>query len=476
MITLMVRNRIPGPASLLSILILLLSTPAGRAQIQLGNHAQNVPNRDLGEDPGSAGSTSSILLNAFYTGDIITNGMGGVRQGTDYLHVINLMCTMNLDQLINWNNATFCIDLLGINGGNPSHNTGDFQGVSNIAAVSSWRPYELWLQQNFLSDRLSTLIGVYDVNSEFDVIETAGLFINSSFSMGPEFSKSGKNGAPTFPYPGLAMRVKARLSDNLLFQTAIMDGLPGDPDNPGSTQYRINKEEGALLSTELIFMTGKDDVSLLLPVSRCLQHRRRRIGFHELRGITRGRGTGRERGRGLKTDIAPQSYSKVAFGSWYYTSEFDDIRDYDAEGNPVVHKGNWGIYGLGEKIFFTNGGNTSEYVSVFLRAGISDKQINSIDGYLGCGIVLSESFSRSFQDPIGFAVAAAHISNKYSEITQPGNSTADNWEVSLELSYRAQVSSIFALQPDIQYVINPGIDPSIENVLIMGMRLELAFQ
>ena len=472
----MVRNRLSGPASLLGILILLLSAPAGNAQIQLGNKVQNVLSQVWREDQGSAFNTGGILINAFYTGDIITNRMGGLRHGTDYLHVINLTCMMSLDQLINWKKATMCIDILGTNGGNPSHNIGDFQGVSNIAAVSSWRPYELWLQQNFLNDRLSALIGVYDVNSEFDVVETAGLFINSSFSMGPEFSMSGKNGAPTFPYPGLAMRVKARLSDNLLIQTAIMDGLPGDPDNPGSTQYHISREEGALFSTELIFMAGKDGVSLPPPVSRRLQHRRRRVGFNELRGIPRRRGLGRERGRGLNPDSAQPSYSKVAFGGWYYTSEFDDLMDYDAEGNPVIHKGNWGVYGLGEKVLFSNESNPSDFVSVFLRAGISDKHINCIDGYLGCGIVVSESFFRGFQDPIGLAVAAAHMSSKFREMTWPGNGTDNDWEVSLELSYRAQASNMLAIQPDLQYIISPGFDPVIDNAFIIGMRLELAFQ
>jgi len=142
----------------------------------------------------------------------------------------------------------------------------------------------------------------------------------------------------------------------------------------------------------------------------------------------------------------------------------------------VTHRGNWGIYGLGEKVLLTKPDNPSEFMSAFIRAGISDGNINYIDAYRGCGIVFSQSFIRHDQDQLGLAVAAAHISSKAGDVSAAGNGADDRREIALELSYRAQVNSIFSLQPDIQYVINPGFDPSLENALLVGVRVEPAFQ
>ena len=43
-------------------------------------------------------------------------------------------------------------------------------------------------------NRFSALFGRYDLNSEFYRLQSAGLFLNSSFGIGPEFSLSGQNG------------------------------------------------------------------------------------------------------------------------------------------------------------------------------------------------------------------------------------------------------------------------------------------
>ncbi|MBX9897196.1 MAG: carbohydrate porin, partial [Qipengyuania sp.] len=43
------------------------------------------------------------------------------------------------------------------------------------------------------------------------------------------------------------------------------------------------------------------------------------------------------------------------------------------------------------------------------------------------------------------------------------------------ITYRIQLTEYFALQPDVQYVLNPGTDPSISNALAVGLRFELSW-
>ena len=48
-------------------------------------------------------------------------------------------------------------------------------------------------------------------------------------------------------------------------------------------------------------------------------------------------------------------------------------------------------------------------------------------------------------------------------------------ETALELTYRAQITDWFGLQPDIQYIINPGLDSELDNAFVYGFRFDVVF-
>jgi len=68
--------------------------------------------------------------------------------------------------------GTFFLYGLANHGHDASDDAGDAQGVDNIAAPQTIKLYEAWWQRAFLSDHISLLLGIYDLNSEFDAIET----------------------------------------------------------------------------------------------------------------------------------------------------------------------------------------------------------------------------------------------------------------------------------------------------------------
>ena len=45
----------------------------------------------------------------------------------------------------------------------------------------------------------------------------------------------------------------------------------------------------------------------------------------------------------------------------------------------------------------------------------------------------------------------------------------------LEVTYRAVINRKFAIQPDLQFVFNPGADSTRKNSLVAGLRLEISF-
>lgn len=71
--------------------------------------------------------------------------------------------------------------------------------ISNIeTGVRATRLYEAWLETG-LGERGSLRAGLYDLTSEFDVLETANLFIHSAHGIGSDIGLSGLNGPSIFP-------------------------------------------------------------------------------------------------------------------------------------------------------------------------------------------------------------------------------------------------------------------------------------
>jgi len=422
-----------------------------------------------------------ICLDAVYTGEVVSNLQGGIRHGSSYLDIVDLALTINFDHIVSWKGTSFYLDVFGTHGSDPCDCVGDFQGVSNIAAHNTWKTYEAWMQQNFLNEKFSILCGIYDLNSEFDVLETAGLFLNSSFGMGAEFAQSGKNGPSTFPSTALALRIKTQLSRNFCLQSAILDGVPDESENAWGATYRINKNDGALLTSEIIFITDKEQMGRFQWHSKRKQIHRRGRGFgkhrrffHKADDSKRRKqkpGNRHRKYRRLQRKIAKQTYSKFTIGGWHYTSDFTNFNS----GYPLQYQGSWGIYGLWEKSVFFDKENPQPGLSYFLRFGISEKNVNQVDKYVGAGIVHSGIFPQLHNDQMGVAIAAAHTSDKFKQAVLKDGERLDNWEMAIELSYRAEISGWCSFQPDLQYIINPGFNPVLKNAVTFGFRTEICF-
>jgi porin len=145
---------------------------------------------------------------------------------------------------------------------------------------------------------------------------------------------------------------------------------------------------------------------------------------------------------------------RYGFGAWQYTKNTDFI---DGTGAAKNH----GFYGIVEKPASESENN----LAWWFRAGTAQKSINEIGEYIGGGITLNNF---SGDDILGFAFASALASDAVSN-----DRAFEKHETTLELSYSIQINPWLRLQPDIQYVINPGISSEIDSATIIMLRAEI---
>ena len=391
---------------------------------------------------GLADSTATHAITTAFacTGEIVGNADGGRERGTAYTGAAAGQVTLLLRPLLGWRGARAFISVLGTHGRTPDRLVGDVQGVSNIAATAGVHLEEAWLQQNLLANRLSLLVGRYDLNSEFYRLQSAAAFVNSSFGMGPEFAQSGASGPSIFPHTSVGARIDFKPSRNTVWRLAVLDGVPVD--RPRHARAIFASGDGALFVGEMALLSRPDTA---VP----------------MRGERFQIGRGRAR---------PYS-AKVAIGGWYYTSSFPDLADTLSNGAPLRRRGSFGAYVLGDKTLWAQSGPRS--LSVFAQLGLGDGRVNQIGGYLAGGLTFAAPIASRGQDLLGFAVAAA-LNGSHFERARDALGIPAVGETTVELTYSAQIRSWLSIQPDAQYVIHPGGTQALRNAIVPGLRIALS--
>jgi porin len=397
-----------------------------------------------------------VTLETVNTTDVGSNLNHEGRNKALIIGDIDLLLTLDTDKLIGWNGGTAFVYGLGLYGGNIAEGR-DAQGVSNISGNNTWKLFEAWYQQNLLQERLSLLVGLYDVTSEFDVISSASeLFINSSFGTNPTVALSGKNGPSTFPNVSLGFRAQAKLTENITLRAVVADGVPGDPpDNPDTLNLKLSGKDGILFATEVAYYVGKPDDQETDKQKVGLE-RPNRLVFRRL-------------GRAAELEYD----AKFALGSWLYTTDQDDLSKQDGAGNPLERDETYGFYALGEKRVYEEQGPGEQGLWVFGEVAYANPKVNRFSQYYGGGLMYQGLIPGRDLDQTGFGFAIVRNGRHYKDGQRQEGQRVSDQEIALEWSHAIYLSPALTIQPDVQYIIHPNTDPTRNNALVLLMRLQL---
>ncbi len=189
----------------------------------------------------------------------ISNLKGGVEKGTRFSGNLDVSLTVNTEAADWWSGGAWFAYVLGDYSKQPSEIIGDIQGVSNIQTYNNLSLYEFWYEHSFSGDAIKLLIGLHDYNSTFYSLNATGLYLLSSFGIGPDVSQVGPS---IFPVTAPAVHLTiANESQYLLL--AVYDGIPGDPEKPRGTRVVFKKSDGFFKAAEWGF-TGEKNYNVAL--------------------------------------------------------------------------------------------------------------------------------------------------------------------------------------------------------------------
>ena len=411
-----------------------------------------------------------ITLAIQETDEVFGNLTGGVQKGFVYDGLTQVVMQLDTRRAFGLYGGTFNVSGLNIHGQNLSaSNLYTLQTASGIEADQATRLWELWYDQKFLDeDRLDIKIGQQSLDQEFMVNSNGMYFINTMFGWPMLPSANMPAGGPAYPLSALGARLSARPVDGMTVLAGVFNGSPVK-DNNGTDPQMQNRygtsfplNGGQLYITEFQFSYPSLGAMVDPDESRPL-------------GWT------------------------YKIGAWYNTESFSDIRldqSYHSlsspvsDGNPLQHQGNYAVYATADQLVWRDDQDPNRTVAVFGRImGTPLKDRNLIDFSFNGGVVFHSPFRNRPADTFGVGMGYAHVSSqaaqldrdtaRFSGMPMPVRSA----ETFFELTYQYQLRPWIQIQPDIQYVMNPGAglplpsDPTsrIQNELVVGIRTNISF-
>ncbi|MBX9742199.1 MAG: carbohydrate porin [Chthoniobacterales bacterium] len=379
-----------------------------------------------------------VNLGVSFVNEVWGNTVGGLKRGTVAPGLIQLATGVDLEKLVHWKGASFYSRWACITGEDPGPTlTGDLFGVSNIAGLNTFRNVELWLQQNFLEDKISLRAGQIVADSEFIISDYAALFINNTFGWPAFIFTSIPNGGPGYPTGVPGFRIRLEPTESFSLKAGIFDGVYSQSVNNHGFYWDLNQQDGLFYITEAAY----------------------RYQCRELPGQVKAGAWGSS---GNFINMATPSTSLNGDYGFYWIIDqmiyrpltFADKKNLNSTPTPTFDRG----------------------LGTFARIAFEPANLNLMSFYFDTGFNYKGLFPKRENDLLGIAMTYGQMTSTGLNSIQQSQGTAPAWmEMIFELTYQAQINSFLSLQPDLQYIINPGTTQNLPNALVIGLRASLTF-
>ncbi|WP_185968838.1 carbohydrate porin [Carboxylicivirga sp. M1479] len=360
----------------------------------------------------------AFSFEASYVSDYVNSSKSAIENANAYMGMIDLATSFDTKAARLWSGGEFYFHLENTHGATASADlVGDLQVFSNIDNGDYTYLYQLWYKHTWR--RFSITVGNHDLNSTFVASDYASEYINSSFGIMPSVSMNVM--VSIFPKPCLGSIIEYQLSDATNIKAAVYEGDPLSlDDEPYNTSFSINKDGGYLSIGEFSY-----SVSLL----------------EKLEGTYR-------------------------VGGYYHSNYFIDMAKPTLE-----HKGNYGLYFIADQLLskITTGRSS---LGMFVKFGLAPEDRNEYPFFAAAGLNLYAPFSKRQDDSIGLALASLSINKQLVGHNKPYQ---HNYEQVIECFYKATISQNIVIQPEVQYIINPGAMASNNNTAIGLIRTYINF-
>jgi porin len=330
---------------------------------------------------------------AGYFGKNLTGGISTGKNGGAYL--LNLNATLDSKKLVGYDGGTFFLNFRNEDGIHHSFD-GAFGNTSHLYEPARTEISEAWYEQQLLENKLRIRVGKIDANTEFANNSNGAEFLNDFGGYSPTILAF-----PTDPDPAFGIDAFIYPTPHLYAGAGIYDGSLAEGRSTGE----------------------------LGPANAL--HPDREFMIAEIGGTWTASG-GRD--------------GKLGIGVWHHTAQF-------AKFDGGTQNGATGPYvTLDQMLWRSNPADDDDKrgIALFSLAGYSDPSISAAHYQVGGGLKWTGAIMSRPEDIIGLGVDYIRLS------TAAGSGFDRPDETTIETFYKIRLNPWFSVQPDMQYIHNPG--------------------
>ena len=359
-----------------------------------------------------------FTLSFAYLGDVAGCFHGGLNTGITYMGLVDISAELNTSSLGLYKGGDFMINFQNTHSSmQGSEMVGDLQVFDNIDNSNNTYLYQFWYRQQM--GRFWILAGLHDLNSEFLMSDYSCNYLNSSFGIMPVVSLN----TPVSIFPKTALSFLAGYAyGNFSLKAGIYEGDPGDlQQDPYNMDFSLDLQEGIFSIVEM----GYNHTS-----------------FKGLKGV-------------------------VKLGASGHSGNHLHLSD-----SSIIYPGNYGVYMIADQEIFRERESENQGLGLLVQLGGAPCNRNLNDFFMALGLSYTGLLKGRDNDIMGIAVAHASISTPY---IKAANTLLRSSETAIELSYTAFLFKHIFLQPNLQYIINPGVNPGINNAGVAILRIGIIY-
>jgi len=382
-----------------------------------------LPRTSLRADLAGLGFSYFGIYRAFLFGNV----SGGLSQGFAYNSILFFQFSFDLEKLVGWHDSAIVWSFTDNNGSNLSQTIGNNYQVSWAYGPNTFLFNELYFRQSLFEDALTIKVGQLSLFNSFAASELYTYYSNLAF-LAP-ISLYYNTGGTAMPVASWGARAKFTQP-----QWYAQAGV-----------YQVSDRLGVIAYHGLNYAIEPGDGALAFAEA----------GWTPTFGKTTG---------------APGYAGNYKFGAYYSGWNYPDYLG-GANGSNA-----FGFYWLADQMVFQEKGRPSDGLYLWSAFTVSpQEEISQLPYFVSGGAQYQGLITGRDDDRAVFGVAYGSYSSDLRTAQRSQGQSPEFYEMVFEWSYQIAVTDCAWIQPNMQYIVNPGATGDIPNAWVIGVVLNVNF-
>jgi len=409
--------------------------------------------RNMLEDDG-------IDFSFTYTNNIAGNVTGGKQRSATYTDNVSFGVEFDFEKLIGWKGATLTLSGLNRSGQSLSEIAlGNQFTVQQVYGGQTAMYYALAFEQKLLDDKVAIKLGRFATGDDFASSPIYWLYMNNGSDGNPQALPVNTQFS-AYPWAVWAARLQ-------------IDPTP-----------EINAKFGVYQVSDRVFdrayhgvdwsMRSNDGVLLISQIGWTPEFFKRAVPSDKSDGGKTSDGKSVADGKSAKSFSEPVVMKGLPghywFGAYYSPWQFAQF------GTTDTARDSYGFYWHLDQMVYQESPGSAQGLTLWSAFVLSPQQnIAKLPFEVNGGIVYQGLIPTRDNDQTVFGVDYGQFSSDYAASTEAAGGGYPDYELVFEFGHRIQFTKFLYVQPNIQYVINPGGAHNIPNALVLGAQCSVTF-